>query len=70
MAVGNPMLMEGLMGTSSINGGFSIAMFDYRRVPELVGGLEHLLFSHILGIIIPIDEYFSEALKPPTSEIS
>ena len=23
---------------------------------ELVGGLEHFLFSHILGIVIPIDE--------------
>ena len=33
----------------------------------LVGGLEHVLFSHILGRIIPIDEYFSEGLKPPTS---
>ena len=25
-----------------------------------------LLFSHVLGIIIPIDSYFSEGLKPPT----
>ena len=24
-------------------------------LPDLVGGLEHVLFSHILGIIIPID---------------
>ena len=32
----------------------------------LVGGLEHFLFSHILGIIIPIDYYFSEGFKPPT----
>ena len=23
--------------------------------PDLVGGLEHFLFSHILGIIIPTD---------------
>ena len=29
--------------------------------------MEHVLFSHILGIIIPIDSYFSEGLKPPTS---
>ena len=35
--------------------------------PSLVGGLEHFLFSHILGIIIPIDKYFSEGFKPPTS---
>ena len=26
-----------------------------------------MLFSHILGIIIPIDSYFSEGFKPPTS---
>ena len=35
---------------------------------DLVGGLEHFLFSHILGIIIPIDYYFSEGFKPPTSD--
>ena len=34
--------------------------------PYLVGGLEHVLFFHILGIIIPTDSYFSEGLKPPT----
>ena len=40
----------------------SMAMFhSYGSLPEgtvyeyLVGGLEHFLFSHILGIIIPID---------------
>ena len=27
---------------------------------SLVGGLEHFLFFHILGIIIPTDSYFSE----------
>ena len=31
-----------------------------------VGGLEHVLFFHILGMIIPTDEYLSEGLKPPT----
>ena len=31
----------------------------------LIGGLEHFLFFHILGII-PSD-YFSEGFKPPTS---
>ena len=35
---------------------------------DLVGGLEHVLFFHILGIIIPTDYFFySEGLKPPTS---
>jgi hypothetical protein len=33
----------------------------------LVGGLEHVLFFHILGTIIPFDKYFSEGLKPPSS---
>ena len=33
----------------------------------LVGGLEHFWFSIIYGIILPIDEYFSDGLNPPTS---
>ena len=34
----------------------------------LVGGLEHFLFSHIVGIIIPIDEliFFRGVAQPPT----
>jgi hypothetical protein len=51
-----------------------------RKMMILIGGLEHeLYFSHhignnfpiILGIIIPTDStdsYFSEGLKPPTSD--
>jgi len=34
---------------------------------NLVGGLEDFLFSIIYGIILSIDSYFSEGLKPPTS---
>jgi hypothetical protein len=37
---------------------------------QLVGGLEHVLFFHILGMIIPTDElhHFSEGVGiPPTS---
>ena len=33
----------------------------------LVGGFKHFLFSIIYGIILPIDSYVSEGLKPPTS---
>ena len=40
-------------------------MFWY--IYQLVGGLEHFFF-HILGIIIPTDSYFSEGLKPSTSQ--
>jgi len=41
------------MGKSTISTGpFSIAMLVYQRV---------------YGIILPIDSYFSEGLKPPTS---
>ena len=37
----------------------------YSTITYLVGVLEHFLFLHISGIIIPTD-YFSEGLKPPT----
>jgi len=35
----------------------------------LVGGLEQVLFFHILGIIIPTDEliFFRGVAQPPTS---
>ena len=33
----------------------------------LVGSLDFFSFFHILGIVIPIDSYFSEWLQPPTS---
>jgi hypothetical protein len=32
LALQNPLQMEGFMGKLTINGGFSIAMFDYQRV--------------------------------------
>ena len=35
--------------------------------PFLVGGFKHFLFSIIYGIILPINKYFSEGLKLPTS---
>ena len=41
-------------------------IMEYHGISWLVGGLEHFLFFHILGIIIPTDQYFSEGLKPPT----
>ena len=45
-----------------------MAMFNsYWENIMLVGGLEHFLFFHILGIIIKWLSYFSEGLKPPTS---
>ena len=49
-------LLKTLQASMVGNGGGSL----------LVGGLEHFLFFHILGIIIPIDKYFSEGFKPPT----
>jgi len=32
----------------------------------LVGGLEHVILFIIYGIILPIDQYFSRWVKPPT----
>ena len=34
---------------------------------NLLGGLEHLLFSPIVGMMIHFDQYFSGGLKPPIS---
>ena len=36
--------------------------------PELFGGLEHFLFSHILGIIIPIDFHIFQRGEPTTNQ--
>ena len=33
---------------------------------SLIGGLEHFLFFHILGIVIPSDFHIFQELKPPT----
>ena len=40
-------------------------------IPQLVGGLEHFLFFHILGITIPTDEliFFKGVGQPPTSQL-
>ena len=32
-----------------------LGMVVFEHQLQLVGGLEHFLFSHILGIVIPID---------------
>ena len=66
---------------SDIQGIGSVLVSDHRQLKAtlLVGGLEHFIFFHIyiytyvyyniyiVGIIIPTDQYFSEGLKPPTS---
>ena len=37
------------------------------HIPLLVGGLEHFIFFHLLGITTPTDfHFFSEELEPPT----
>ena len=35
---------------------------------NLVGGLEHFFYFHILGIMIPTDQYFSEGLVETTNQ--
>jgi len=45
---------------------FGMALVFFTMI-LLAGGSEHLLFFHILGIMIPTDLYFSEGLKPPAS---
>ena len=38
----------------------------YVYIYILVGGLEHVILFIIYGIILPIDQYFSRWVKPPT----
>ena len=65
---------NGGRGRSSANGLRVEALFQpmsiYVSHFYLVGGLEHVLFSIVYGIILPFDLYFSEGLKPPTSYVS
>ena len=51
----NFMLVDIVDIFSKITAGFSWFIMVETNIAYLVGGLEHLLFSHILGIIIPVD---------------
>ena len=44
------------------HGVFGMALVFFTMI-LLVGGLEHFLFFHILGIMIPTDLYFSEGVE-------
>ena len=55
----------GLFVCPSIGGGNT-----YPLVTLLVGGLEHVLFSHILGTIIPIDFHIFQRGGPTTNQIN
>ena len=52
MAIENPIYIEVLMGTSTINGELSIAMFDYRRVYILYMLHTNLVYVYIFYMII------------------
>ena len=36
---------------------------------QLGGGFKHFLFSSLPGEMIQFDQYFSNGLKPPTSQV-
>ena len=44
-------------------------VWTYPKFHILIGGLEHVLFVHLLGIVIPTDEliFFRGVGQPPTS---
>ena len=50
---------------------FRVVRLSSHKQHDLFGGLEHFLFFHILGIIIPTDEliFFRGVGQPPTSDI-
>ena len=52
MAIENPIYIEVLMGTSTINGELSIAMFDYRRVYILYMLHTNLVYVYIFYMTI------------------
>ena len=59
MPLGNPTIWDdwngGLLMVEDITGNGDFEKSYWITNNHLVGGLEHFLFSHILGIIIPID---------------
>ena len=52
-----------------MNRGTPILGNPKESVYYLVGGLEHFLFSHILGIIIPIDVHIFQRGGPTTNQL-
>ena len=42
---------------------------QYQRDDELGGGFKYFLFSPLFGEDSHFDQYFSNGLKPPTSEV-
>ena len=57
--------IEWMSRNSSADQSFDGILKSLTSSSFLVGGLEHFLFSHTSGIIIPLTN-FSEDLKPPT----
>jgi len=55
------------IGKIHYNWCFSIVMLNFQRVTFLIGGLEHLLFSPIVGMMIQSDEliFFRGVGIPP-----
>ena len=49
------------LGRDCQGNGVSMGLNGY-----FVSGLKHVLFVHVVGILIPTDSYFSERLKPPS----
>ena len=54
-----------MAGGSLWHGGKAVLFHD------LAGGLEHVLFFHILGMVTPTDEviFFRGVGQPPTSDV-
>ena len=48
--------MEGYVGSDCQMGAAGFIFYLFLTMTKLVGGLEDFVFSHILGMIIPIDE--------------
>ena len=52
------------------NGGYFLNEVVMEEILNLVGGFEHFSFSHILGVIIPIDQYFFREFETTSQELN
>ena len=50
-----------------LGGGLNESQHQHGAI-DMTGGFKHFLFSPLFGEMIQFDEYFSDGLKPPTSQ--
>ena len=57
------------MAVAAYTGEAVVSKKDRCHGCNLGGGFKHFLFSSLFGEMIQFDQYFSDGLKPPTSNL-